>query len=68
MNPTPPPYSSIKESADTESTTGIDEGNPGGVNTLRSRFEKASSMDATTAIQNGKFLSPFFLFQTKSSV
>ena len=67
VNPTPPPNTSIKESTETESTTGIDEGNPGGVNTLRSRFEKASSMDATTAIQNGKFLSRF-LFQTKSSV
>ena len=54
VKPVQTPDTYAKESVENETTSGVDDCNPGGVNTIRSRFEKASSVDSTAAIRNGK--------------
>ena len=43
-----------KDGSESEHKSGIDAGKPGGVNTLRSRFERASTGDSSAVIQKGR--------------
>ena len=48
-----------QDSTDVEASepkAGVEIGNPGGVNTLRSRFERVSAGDTAAALRNGRFI------------